>query len=268
MIDRGRHPILGVNVSAVDYEAAVVRIVDAAQNRQPLAVSALAVHGVMTGWADAVHRRRLNGLDIVTPDGQPVRWALKWLHGVSLPDRVYGPDLTKHVAKALADSGLSVYLYGSEEEVLRAFAKNLQEEYPNLEISGVEASKFRRVSLEERDAIVERIVASGASAVFVGLGCPRQEVWAYEHRDLLNIPILAVGAAFDFHAGTLPQAPRFMQDRGLEWLFRLVQEPGRLWRRYLILNPLYLWNILLEYSKLKSFTPSLPDGSEPLELYG
>lgn len=103
---------------------------------------------------------------------------------------------------------------------------------------------------------------------FLGLGCPRQEIWAYEYRNLLNIPILAVGAAFDFHAGTLPQAPKTMQNFGLEWLFRLIQEPKRLWRRYVILNPLYLWNIFLQYLGLRKFVPSMPDGNERIESYG
>jgi exopolysaccharide biosynthesis WecB/TagA/CpsF family protein len=115
---------------------------------------------------------------------------------------------------------------------------------------------------------VKRIEASGANAVFLGLGCPRQEVWAYEYRNLLNIPILAVGAAFDFHAGNLKPAPKTLQDMGLEWLYRLAQEPKRLWRRYAILNPLYLWYISLQFLGLKKFIPRMPDGNENIESYG
>ena len=100
------------------------------------------------------------------------------------------------------------------------------------------------------------------------MGCPRQEVWAYEYRDLLNLPILAIGAAFDFHAGILPQAPKLMQDFGLEWLFRLIQEPKRLWQRYLFLNPLYLWNLSLQYFGLKRFLPIMPKGNEKIESFG
>ncbi len=152
--------------------------------------------------------------------------------------------------------------------MLAKFSKNFKAKFPGLVVSGSEASKFRRLDAKEQSEVVGRIRASGAKAVFVGLGCPRQEVWAFEYREALSMPILAVGAAFDFHAGTLPQAPRFMQDRGLEWLFRLVQEPKRLWRRYLILNPVYLWNVSLQKLGIKQVTPAEPDGSEPIEAYG
>ncbi|BDP44144.1 UDP-N-acetyl-D-mannosaminuronic acid transferase (plasmid) [Deinococcus aetherius] len=268
MLDFGKHSVLGINVHGVDYETAVARIVRNAKLRLPLAVSALAVHGVMTGVLDPIHQRRLNGLDLVVPDGQPVRWALGWLHDVKLPDRVYGPELTLRSAEACAHEGISVYLYGSKTDVLQKFAHNLQRKYPGLRIAGMEPSKFRRINAEEKAQIVQRIHESGAGVVFVGLGCPRQEVWAYEYREALSIPVLAVGAAFDFHAGTLPQAPRWMQDRGLEWLFRLVQEPKRLWQRYIVLNPKYLCNIGLQRSRVRSFTPFMPDGYEPIESFG
>ncbi len=268
MIDLGRHSVLGIGINAVDYQAAVARILDAARNRRPLAVSALAVHGVMTGHMDLEHARRLNGLDLVVPDGQPVRWALKLLHGLSLPDRVYGPNLTLYTAEALAKEGLSVYLYGSKAEVLEQFSTNLQKKFPGLRIAGMEASKFRRTTAQEQQEIAERIRSSGASAVFVGLGCPRQEVWAFEYRDLLSMPILAVGAAFDFHAGTLSQAPKAMQDAGLEWFYRLTREPSRLWKRYVLLNPLFVWRLGLQAAKLQRFAVRVPDGSERQELYG
>ena len=268
MINQGKHSILGINVSAVDYDFAVDKITSAAKNQEACAVSALAVHGVMTGYLDRIHARRLNGLDLVVPDGQPVRWALSWLYGIKLPDRVYGPNLTLKVAESLTNEGLSIYLYGSKQETLVKFARNLAQIYPGFQIAGMEASKFRRLSEAERLELVERIKNSGANAVFLGLGCPRQETWAYEYRDLLNIPILAVGAAFDFHAGTLPQAPRWMQDVGLEWFFRLTQEPKRLWQRYAILNPLYLWHIFRQYVGLKKFIPTMPDGKEKIESYG
>lgn len=268
MINLGKFPILGVNVHAVDYAHAVKAIVDAAAQGRPYSVSALAVHGVMTGFQDPVHSRRLNGLDLVVPDGQPVRWALRWLHGRALPDRVYGPNLTLYTAKAMAERGLGIYLYGSTQAVLDKFSENLKAKFTGLVISGKEPSKFRRLDTAERQAVVERIRASGAKAVFVGLGCPRQEVWAFEYRSALNMPILAVGAAFDFHAGTLPQAPRYLQDRGLEWAFRLVQEPKRLWRRYIILNPIYLANVAMQKMGLKSIAPDFPDGREAVESFG
>lgn len=268
MRNNGKFPILGVNVHAIDYAYAVSCIVEAAKHLKPCALSALAVHGVMTGFMDPMHARRLNGLDLVVPDGQPVRWALRWLHGQALADRVYGPELTLRCAEAFAREGVPLYLYGSKPEVLERFAQNLQARFPGLKVVGMEASKFRQLDDQERQDLVARIRASGARAVFVGLGCPRQEVWAFEYRDLLGMPILAVGAAFDFHAGTLPQAPKAMQDVGLEWLFRLVQEPRRLWQRYLLLNPLYLWNVALQAMGIRRLSPALPDGRERIESFG
>ncbi|WP_116368284.1 WecB/TagA/CpsF family glycosyltransferase [Parahaliea mediterranea] len=244
MIDKGRHNVLGVGVCAVDYETAVDRILEAASEGKTLGVSALAVHGVMTGAMDSEHAARLNALDLVVPDGQPVRWALNWLYKLDLRDRVYGPDLTLKVVEAMAAAGHGMFLYGSTPEVLAQFEANLRKKYPGLTINGTAPSAFRTVSEEEQREIARTIQASGAKAVLVGLGCPRQEVWVYEHLSLLDMPMLAVGAAFDFHAGLLPQAPPFMQRYGLEWLFRLYQEPKRLWRRYLFLNPAFIYQLI------------------------
>lgn len=251
MIDYGKQNVLGVGINAVDYESAVQKVISAAQNRRPLTVTALAVHGVMTGALDAEHRHRLNELDLVVPDGQPVRWAMRWLYGITLPDRVYGPTLTLKVCERAAQEGLSVYLYGSRQEVLETLAANLRAKFPAIQIAGMQPSRFRQVSAAEQAEIAQTIRDSGASLVLVGLGCPRQETWVYENRELISMPLLAVGAAFDFHAGNLPQAPAWLQNRGLEWLFRLVQEPRRLWKRYLYLNPLYLTLLLLQLLKVR-----------------
>lgn len=238
--------VLGIQVSAVDYTQAVQSVVEAAQQRRSFQLSALAVHGLMTGVLDSAQRYRLNRFDLLVPDGQPVRWALNALHRTSLRERVYGPELTLRVCRAAAAMGLPVYFYGSRPEVLEKLTRNLTSRFPGLCIAGAEPSLFRRCTPEEKTAIAQRIKDSGAQIVFVGLGCPRQEVWCYEFREQLDMPTLAVGAAFDFHAGMLPQAPRYFQDAGLEWLFRLVQEPTRLWRRYLGLNPLFILGFLIQ----------------------
>jgi exopolysaccharide biosynthesis WecB/TagA/CpsF family protein len=267
MIDKGRHDVLGVMISAVDHEAVVDRVVQAARAGEPLAVSALAVHGLMTGVQDEAHRARLNGLDILTPDGQPVRWALNLLHGVGLEQRVYGPMLTLKVCEAAAAEGLPVYFYGSRPETLERLTRNLTARYPGLQVAGTAPSRFRRLSEGERAEVIRAIRDSGARIVFVGLGCPRQEVWAYEMRDALGLPMLAVGAAFDFHAGSLAQAPAWMQARGLEWLYRLIQEPRRLWRRYLLLNPAFSLRLLLQLLGLRRPRPA-PAPPVLLENYG
>jgi exopolysaccharide biosynthesis WecB/TagA/CpsF family protein len=220
-----------------------------------MAVSALAVHGVMTGVLDRAHRHRLNDFELILPDGQPVRWALNWLHNAPLNDRVYGPTLMLKICERSAQEGVPIYLYGSHSSVIEGLSDALCARFPDLIIAGAQPSRFRQVSTEEKEAIIQEIRRSGAAITFVGLGCPRQEVWAYEYREALSMPIVAVGAAFDFHAGNLPQAPARLQRAGLEWLYRLVQEPTRLWRRYLLLNPLYVALLMLQASKLVRFDP-------------
>jgi len=255
MIDRGRHNLLGIMINAVDYEAATSMIMHAAKDRRPFATSALAVHGVMTGYLDREHRYRLNRLQLVTPDGQPVRWALNWIHRVKLTDRVYGPNLTLEVCRKASEHGLPIFLYGSRDETLQSLSGNLVKKVPGLKIAGMRQSRFRQMSSDEKRAMIEEIRTSGARIVLVGLGCPRQEVWAYECAQELSMPVLAVGAAFDFHGGTRAQAPAALQKRGLEWLFRLCCEPRRLWRRYLILNPYYLWLVFCQMSGIRRFDP-------------
>ncbi len=263
MIDGGKYNVLGVEINAIDYAAAIERIISAAQTQHPLAVTALAVHGVMTGVLDKTHRYRLNRLDLITPDGQPVRWALNLLYKTGLTDRVYGPTLTLKLCERAAAENLPIYLYGSQPETLNKLAQNLIRQFPDLKIVGMQPSFFRRVTAEEKLQIATEIQATGAKMVFVGLGCPRQETWVYEYRDLLSIPLIAVGAAFDFHAGTLSQAPAWMQKRGLEWFYRLTREPSRLWKRYLLLNPLYLWLLFLQATRLKISDPD--DATAPTE---
>jgi N-acetylglucosaminyldiphosphoundecaprenol N-acetyl-beta-D-mannosaminyltransferase len=259
-----RHEVLGVRITATDYDHACAAIRHSAQVGQSLTVTALAVHGVMTGALDSEHRVRLNALDLVVPDGQPVRWALNLLFGAGLSDRVYGPELTLRVCRMAAAEGLPVAFYGSRPEVLDDLRAKLLQRIPGLKIVTMMSSRFRCVDREEQAAIAASLQASGAKILFVGLGCPRQETWLYEHRNLIHMPMLAVGAAFDFHAGRLPQAPAAMQRRGLEWLFRLASEPRRLWRRYLFLNPLYVSMLLLQAAGLRR--APVPDAAAPKHL--
>lgn len=253
MVDLGKHNVVGVRIDAVDYEAATQRIVAAAEVGQRCTTTALAVHGVMTGALDAEHRYRLNRFDLVVPDGMPVRWGLNWLHGTRLRDRVYGPNLMLHVCGEAARRGLPIFLFGCDEPTLAELKERLLARYPQLRIAGSEPSRFRQLNKDEADALMTRIRASGARIVFVGIGCPRQEIWAYEFGDMLNLPVLAVGAAFAFHAGRLAQAPTWMQRRGLEWLYRLTREPRRLWRRYVYLNPAYVAMLVGQKLGLRRF---------------
>jgi N-acetylglucosaminyldiphosphoundecaprenol N-acetyl-beta-D-mannosaminyltransferase len=266
MIDKGKGNVLGVLVDIVDYEAATARILEAARDRRPYAVTALAVHGVMTGVQDPPHNARLNSFDLVTPDGQPVRGALNLLHHAGLADRVYGPTLTLRVLEQAAAEGLPVYLYGSTQPTLDRLVPALEGMFPALKIAGVESSKFRVAQPGEPAEIAERIKASGARLVLVGLGCPRQEVFTYAMRPLLDMPLLAVGAAFDYHAGLLKNPPPWMQKYSLEWLWRLGLEPKRLWRRYILLNPNYLARLAAQRSGVWKATPP-PPTTDPVERF-
>ncbi len=266
MIDAGKRNVLGVYVDAVDYAAATERVIEAARESRSLALTALAVHGVMTGVADRAHEARLNSFDLVTPDGQPVRWALNLIHRAQLPDRTYGPTLTLKVVERMAGDGLPVYLYGSTQPVLDKLTAALTAQFPALKIAGSEPSKFRAAQPGEPAEIAERIKASGARLVLVGLGCPRQEIFVHAMRPLLPMPLMAVGAAFDYHAGDLRKPPPWMQQRGLEWLWRLGLEPKRLWRRYLILNPAYLARLGAQATHLWKARPAEPS-TDPADSF-
>jgi len=254
VLNEGKRNLLGIMIDAVDYEAAVAFVFQCAREKRTATISALAVHGIMTGVLNPEHKFRLNGFDLLVPDGQPVRWMMNWIHGTNLCDRVYGPELMRRICDRAANEGTPIYLYGSTQAVVTSLALSLTRKFPGINIVGCEPSAFRKLSLNEKSALQQRIQSSGASIVFAGLGCPRQEIFAYELRNNISAPILAVGAAFPLLAGTLPQAPPWMQRFGLEWLFRLCAEPLRLWRRYLLLNPAYLVLVALQRIGLRHFS--------------
>lgn len=245
--------ILGVCVSRVDYSTAVEEIILAAKERKNFGVTAIAVHGIMEGFLDYKFAEQLNKFHIVTPDGQPVRWAMNLLGATELRDRVCGPTLMLKICEKAAIEGLPIFLYGSREIVLKKLHKNLLERYPNLIIAGVQSDRFRQATLDEDEADINLINGSGARIVFIGRGCPRQERWIAQHIGRINSVMVAVGAAFDFHAGFLRRAPKILQEFGLEWLFRLFQEPKRLWKRYLLLNSLFIFNFCLQLLKIRKF---------------
>lgn len=235
--------LFGLGISPTTYDEAVGLIVAAAEARSPAIVACQAVHAVVTACDDPVLQERVNSFELVTPDGQPVRWALNWLHGAGLSERVYGPELMLRLCREAERRGVGVYLYGGVPAVLELLQERLREACPGLNIAGAEAPPFRPLTDEEDAAVVERINGSGAGIVFIGLGCPKQDHFAYEHRPRINAVQLCVGAAFDFHAGVKPMAPPWMQRRGLEWLFRLACEPRRLTHRYLKTNSLFVWKL-------------------------
>lgn len=235
-----RCDLFGVRVSRTTYAEAEDVILQAARAHVNSVVTHLPVHGVVTAATDRSYREHVNDFDLVAPDGQPVRWALNHFFGAGLSDRVYGPELMLRLCRRAAREGVSIYLYGSTPEVLDTLKQRLTELCPGLRIAGAESPPFRRLTPAEDAAMVERVNASGAGLMFLGLGLPKQDEFAHEHKPAIHAVQLCVGAAFDFIAGNKRTAPAWMQRRGLEWLFRLTQEPGRLWRRYLTTNTVFL----------------------------
>ena len=212
-------------------------------------ISAAAVHLVMRAREDEEVRRAVLACTLVVPDGQPLVWALRAL-GHDAATRVYGPDLMAHHCAHAARTGTPAFLYGgSSEAVLVELAVALRSRFPGLQIAGGYAPPFRELTQEEDERVAERIERSGAQIVWVGTGQPRQEQWMARMRPRLGAPMLvAVGAAFDFHAGLLPQAPAWMGDHGLEWTYRLAREPRRLWRRYARYNPRFVAAFARQYA--------------------
>lgn len=239
--------LLGLDVSCVEYDEAVRCIISAAKDHRPAIVSCHAVHAVTTISQDESLRRRANEFSMITPDGQPVRWALNWLYKANLRERVYGPELMRRVLNRASDEKLPVYLYGGTTESLEKLESNLLSIFPDLTLAGSESPPFRKLTDEEMEETAKRINQSGARLLFIGLGCPKQDQFAASQANQIAAVQICVGAAFDFHALVKPMAPIWMQDHGLEWVFRLWCEPRRLWKRYFITNSQFCMRLIVAY---------------------
>lgn len=231
--------VLGTRVDATSYEDATERIISWALANESRYVCVSNVHMVMEAYDDPSFREVVVGADLVTPDGMPLVWALRLL-GVPEATRTYGPKLTPLVCARAAREGIRVGFFGGMPHVLDALVARLRQRFPRLDVAYAASPPFRRMTRAEDEDVVSAIDASGARILFVGLGCPKQEQWMASHRGSVRTVMIGVGAAFDFLAGVKRQAPPLMQCSGLEWLFRLLQEPRRLWRRYLYHNPRYI----------------------------
>ena len=231
-------PVVGTPISMTSYEE-VMRLLDQAPSDRAMTIAICTVHSVMSARKDPELRKALNNADIATCDGVPLVWAIRM---TARPEqqRVYGPGLMRHTLVA-GLPGHRHYLFGSTPETIELLQKRAADFAPAAKIVGSESPPFRTPTPEEEEAMLERIRVSGANIVWVGLGMPKQELWMERVGDRLpGVTLVGVGAAFDFLAETKAQAPAWMQRSGLEWLFRLSQEPRRLWRRYLWNNPAYL----------------------------
>ena len=237
--------ILGVRVAASSYDETVRNCLAWGEKRQSRALVFASVHVIMEASDDPRFRDRLNLADMVNPDGVPLVWTL-WALGESNAQRVYGPDATVTLLAAAEKASLSVGFYGGTPKVLDTLVRVVSRRHPHLKIAYMESPPFRPLNAEEDEAVVSRIASSGVQLLFVGLGCPKQEIWVTDHLGKVPAVMLAVGAAFDFIAGTKPQAPRWMMRSGLEWVFRFATEPRRLARRYLKHNPRFVGLVLLQ----------------------
>jgi N-acetylglucosaminyldiphosphoundecaprenol N-acetyl-beta-D-mannosaminyltransferase len=240
--------ILGMRVDGLRTSLAADAVVQLAEAGAGGVVCVATVHMVMEAFDAPEFQRGVNAAEMVTPDGVPLVWALRGL-GLRETRRVYGPTLMRLVCRRAEECGLPVGLYGGSPEVLEKLREGLIARHPLLRVAFAASPPFRPETDEEAAATREAIEASGARILFVGLGCPKQERWMAAQREALPCVMLGVGAAFDFLAGSKRQAPAWLQRAGLEWLFRLVSEPRRLWRRYLIQNPRFLVHFALQLAR-------------------
>ena len=211
-------------------------------------VCAANVHMVMEAYDSTDFKDVVNSADLVTPDGMPLVWVMR-LRGYKQQERVYGPTLMLKILQAAENENIPVGFLGGQPGVLNKLVAKMIKVYPSLKIVCEISPPFDTMTTKENESIVKEIQLSEAKILFVGLGCPKQEYWMHAHLDQLNTVMLGVGAAFDFHAGSIKQAPIWIQNLGLEWLFRLSQEPVRLWKRYLILNPRFIALSIVEQIK-------------------
>lgn len=237
--------ILETGISATSYEETCRLIAEWGLAGRRAYVTACNVHSVMEAHKDPSFAQVLNGAAIATPDGMPLVWTLR-RRGRKEQKRVYGPDLLLHFAGfAAGRDDLASYFYGGADGVAAELGARLQKRFPGFHVAGAESPPFRELTPGEDAEVVARVNDSGAAVLWVGLGCPKQERWMHAHRESIRPVMVGVGAAFDFLTGRARQAPRWMMRCGLEWLFRLATEPRRLWRRYLLNNPHFLWHVLL-----------------------
>lgn len=244
MSKHNRYQILGMNVDSISKEEIHKKILGWVENNNSKYICIANVHMVMESYDSTKFRKIVNNADIITPDGMPLVW---WLRRYNKSqERISGPDLTVYLSEKMQDNNINFGFYGSSNETLSKLKENILRKYPNLSITYTYSPPFRELEELEKENIIEEINQKKVDVLFVGLGCPKQEKWMYEQKNKINSVMLGVGAAFDFHAGNKKEAPKLLQKLGLEWLFRFIQEPKRLWKRYLKHNPRFIFLIFKE----------------------
>jgi N-acetylglucosaminyldiphosphoundecaprenol N-acetyl-beta-D-mannosaminyltransferase len=232
--------VIGFPVTALPFDQQIQLLLQWANLYVSKMVCVANVHMLIEGYRNSSFAEVLREADLLTPDGMPLVWMLK-LMGVSRQDRVAGLDILSAVCQLAPSQNVSVFFLGSQQAILDRMKQRLEQEFPNLKIAGMEPLPFRPMTSLEDQAIVQRINTSGAGIVFISLGCPKQEAWMAQHKDKVKAVMIGLGGAFPVYAGLHKRAPSMIRSTGLEWLYRLIQEPRRLWRRYLDTIPLFIW---------------------------
>ena len=255
--------VLGVRTHALQIADVIAQMERWIRNRDGShSIAATSMHGIVEAQRDSRFKNVLNATDLIVPDGTPLVWIGR-RQGHDLPRRVYGPDLMLAFCEETQARGYRHFFYGGEPAVAGQLAESLKRRFPGIQVAGTYSPPFRPLSPSEDDEIVAMISRAAPDVLWVGLGAPKQERWMHEHRNKLNVPVVVgVGAAFDMLSGRHRQAPRWMREHGLEWLFRLLQEPRRLWPRYLIYGTQFVAWIILESLGLKKFAPNTTE-AEP-----
>jgi len=238
-------PVLGTHLDSTSYQKSTTEIIGWAKECQSRYICIANVHVLMEAYDSAAYQKVINHADLTTTDGMPLVWMLR-MKGVKNQTRVYGPQLMLHVLERAEKEQIPIGFYGSDETTLKKLVSNIRDRFPSLLVKYTFSPPFRKLDNREDTEIIKAINDSKTRILFVGLGCPKQELWMAEHKGKFSAIMLGVGAAFDFHAGNKPQAPTWMQAIGMEWLFRLLHEPRRLAKRYLYNNPRFILLALLE----------------------
>lgn len=244
--------ILGVPIAAVNMHNVTAQIEEWIQDDKKIYITVTGVHGIMESQYNDEVKRIHQVASMCVPDGMPTVWVGK-LYGHRNMSRVYGPDLMLEIMSRSVKKGYTHFFYGGNEGVPQLLKDRLIARFPGLNVVGMLSPPFRQMAELEEKGLQELIEKLKPDIIWVGLGTPKQERWMASHVGKLSTKVMiGVGAAFDFHAGLLRQAPLWMQQIGLEWFFRLCIEPRRLWKRYLVNNSLFLWNFVLQFFKIKS----------------
>ncbi len=257
--------VIGLDVSVGGHETAIEKIFELVKQKNGSYVCLSNVHMVMESYDDGETGVKINNADLILPDGMPIVWMQK-LRGAKNAERVRGIDLMIALCDFAEKNKLKIGFYGGRQKVIENILARARRDFPKLNIAYAFSPPFRPLTGAEDAEVIENIKKSGVQILFVSLGCPKQEYWMVEHKDKLTAVMLGVGAAFDFYAGNINESPRWMGNLGLEWLYRLFQEPKRLWRRYLILNPRFMWLAAMQLTGARKFDFSKPESDGKKQL--